>query len=143
MVEQTGLVASYSGIRITERWNCEKPLSVCSNIDRIEQVLIAIIDNAIKFASDDGAIILDIRKDEAAARAIVSVMNTGHIPEEHLPHLFERFYKADVAHSDGGTGLGLAIVHEILSHLGESIEAANEGEYRGVSLYGGARRNEV
>jgi len=129
VVDQTSLVASYSGLRITERWNCEKPLLVHSNIDRIEQVLIALIDNAIKFASDEGVIILDVKQDEASGRAVVSVMNTGHIPEEHLPHLFERFYKADTAHTDSGTGLGLAIVHEILSHLGETIEARNEDEY--------------
>ena len=129
VVEQTSLVASYSGIHVTERWNCEKPLLVHANSDRIEQVLIALIDNAIKFAADDGVIILDVKKSEDNARAIVSVMNTGHISEQHLPHLFERFYKADMAHTDGGTGLGLSIVHEILSHLGESIEAANEGEY--------------
>ena len=129
VMEQTGLVASYSGIQLSERWHCEKPLMVYSNSDRIEQALIALIDNAIKFASDEGQIILDVKKSEDGARAIVSVMNTGHIPEEHLPHLFERFYKADLAHSDGGTGLGLAIVREILTHLGESIEAANEGAY--------------
>ncbi|NLI53058.1 MAG: cell wall metabolism sensor histidine kinase WalK [Clostridiales bacterium] len=129
VVEQTSLVASYSGIRVTQRWNCEKPLTVRSNSDRIEQVLVALIDNAIKFASDDGTVVLDVRKDENASCAVVSVMNTGHIPEQHLPHLFERFYKADMAHTDGGTGLGLAIVHEILTHLGESIEAENEGEY--------------
>ncbi len=129
VVEQTSLVASYSGIKIVERWNCEKPLLVHSNSDRIEQTLIALIDNAIKFASDDGQIILDVSKSEDNTRAIVSVMNTGHIPAQHLPHLFERFYKADTAHTDGGTGLGLSIVHEILTHLGETIEAKNEGEY--------------
>lgn len=129
VLEKTSLVASYSGIRLSERWNCDKPLFVRSNSDRIEQVLIALIDNAIKFASDDGAIILDVSRDDAAGRAVVSVLNTGHISDEHLPHLFERFYKADAAHSDSGTGLGLAIVQEILSHLGESIEASNEGEY--------------
>jgi len=129
VVEQTSLVASYSGIRIQERWNCEKPLLVRSNSDRIEQVLIALIDNAIKFASDDGVIILDVRKTEGNSHALISVMNTGHIPEQHLPHLFERFYKADISHTDSGTGLGLAIVHEILTHLGESIEAVNEGEF--------------
>lgn len=126
VVEQTSIVASYSGIRIQEHWHCEKPLTVHSNSDRIEQVLIALIDNAIKFASDDGVIILDVQTDAGGSHAILSVKNTGHIPEEHLPHLFERFYKADVSHTDSGTGLGLAIVNEILTHLGESIEAANE-----------------
>lgn len=129
VVEQTSLVASYSGIRIIERWNCEKPLLVYSNSDRIEQTLIALIDNAIKFAADEGEIILDVATSEDHTTAIVSVMNTGQIPAQHLPHLFERFYKADTAHTDGGTGLGLAIVREILTHLGESIEARNEGEY--------------
>jgi two-component system sensor histidine kinase ResE len=129
VVEQTSLVASYSGIRILERWHCEKPLHVHSNIDRIEQALIALIDNAIKFATDDGVIVLDVKQSEDQSEAIVSVMNTGHIPEQHLPHIFERFYKADLAHTEGGTGLGLAIVREILTRLGERIEVQNEGEF--------------
>ena len=128
VVEQMSLVASYSGIRVNARWNCPRPMTVRSNRDRIEQVLIALVDNAIKFASDDGTITLDVAGSEDGAQAIVSVRNTGNIPEAHLPHLFERFYKADVSHSDGGTGLGLAIVREILTHLGETIEAGNEGE---------------
>lgn len=129
VVEQMSLVASYSGIQITNSWHCKAPLSVCSNRDRIEQVLIALLDNAIKFAADEGAIILDTRLAKNGKHAVVSVKNTGHLPEEHLPHLFERFYKADTSHSDGGTGLGLAIVREILTHLGESVEAKNEGEF--------------
>lgn len=128
VTEQMSLVASYSGIRVRARWNCPRPLNVLSNRDRIEQVLIALVDNAIKFASDDGTITLDITMNEDGTRAVVSVENTGHIEESHLPHIFERFYKADVSHSDNGTGLGLAIVHEILTHLGETIEAKNEGE---------------
>ena len=129
VVEQTRLTASYSGIQVLEQWETEKPVLVRSNIDRIEQVLVALVDNAIKFALDDGSIILQIKRDDAAGKAIVSVKNTGHIPDEHLPHLFERFYKADTAHSDGGTGLGLAIVQEILSHLGETVTAENDGDF--------------
>ena len=129
VVEQMGLVASYSGIRILNEWHCNSQLLALSNRDRIEQVLIALIDNAIKFAADEGVIILDTRLSRDGKRAEISVKNTGHIQEEHLPHLFERFYKADTSHSDGGTGLGLAIVHEILAHLGETIEARNEEEF--------------
>ncbi len=128
VTEQMRLVASYSGIRIKTDWHCARPLNVHSNRDRIEQVLIALVDNAIKFASDEGTITLDVSLSGDEKRAIVAIMNTGHIDEKHLPHLFERFYKADAAHSDGGTGLGLAIVQEVLMHLGESIEARNEGE---------------
>lgn len=55
-------------------------------------------------------------------------MNTGHIPEQHLPHLND--FTRRIPHiTDGGTGLGLAIVHEILTHLGRAIEAQNEGEF--------------
>lgn len=128
VTEQMRLVASYSGIRIQADWHCDRPLTVRSNRDRIEQVMIALVDNAIKFASDDGTIILDVSLSGDGRQAVIAVKNTGHIDEKHLPHLFERFYKADAAHSDGGTGLGLAIVQEVLAHLGESIEAVNEGD---------------
>lgn len=126
VVEQMSLVASYSGIQISNDWACNKKLMVRSNRDRIEQVLIALLDNAIKFATDEGVIQVQTKISKDGTRAEIAVKNTGHIPQEHLPHLFERFYKADTSHSDGGTGLGLAIVHEILLHLGETIEAKNE-----------------
>ncbi|HRX59048.1 MAG TPA: histidine kinase dimerization/phospho-acceptor domain-containing protein [Eubacteriales bacterium] len=126
VTEQMGLVASYSGIRIETEWDCEQPVTVNSNRDRIEQVLIALVDNAIKFASDDGLITLEFSMPENGEKVLVAVKNTGHIGEADISHLFERFYKADTSHSDGGTGLGLAIVHEILTHLGETIEAKNE-----------------
>jgi len=126
VTEQMDLAASYSGIRIFTQWNCDRPLIVSSNRDRIEQVLIALIDNAIKYASDEGTVTLDIQKSPDGTQAQVSVMNTGHIAEAHLPHLFERFYKADASHWAGGTGLGLAIVHAVLTHHGESISAENE-----------------
>jgi len=126
VTEQMGLVASYSGIRIETEWDCEQPVTVNSNRDRIEQVLIALVDNAIKFASDDGLITLEFSMPENGEKVLVAVKNTGHIGEADISHLFERFYKADASHSDGGTGLGLAIVHEILTHLGETIEAKNE-----------------
>jgi two-component system sensor histidine kinase ResE len=126
--DQMGLVASYSGIRIETIWNCDRAVTVRSNRDRIEQVLIALIDNAIKFANDEGTVTLEMSSDENRGKVLVAVKNTGHIGETHLLHLFERFYKADVSHSDGGTGLGLAIVQEVLAHLDETIEARNEEE---------------
>ena len=51
----------------------------------------------------------------------------SRIDEKDLPHLFERFYKADASHHGGGTGLGLAIVREVLVQLGEKIWAENDG----------------
>ncbi len=97
---------------------------VYSNPDRIEQVVVALLDNAIKYASDNGKIrIVAENHDDYVA---VEVRNTGHIDDADMPHLFERFYKADKSHTGMGTGLGLAIAYEVLKMLGEDIQARNE-----------------
>ena len=120
--ERIRIDASYSGIDVV----LQEPNGLCSvlsNRDRIEQVLIALTNNAIKYASDDGTVVLETA--DAGDHIDVLVKNSGHIAEKDLGHIFERFYKADNAHSEGGTGLGLSIVQEILSLLGERIEAYN------------------
>lgn len=121
--ERLRVSASYSGIDLAYSDDPTLP-DALSNRDRIEQVLIALIDNAIKYADDDGTVTVSTQVGE---RIAVRVANTGHIAEKDLPHLFERFYKADAAHSEGGTGLGLAIAYEVMQQLGETIEAANVG----------------
>lgn len=123
VVERMQISASYSGISLN--YTPQKLQRVFSNRDRIEQVLVALVDNAVKYADDDGSI--TVSAEQRDQKAIVSVKNTGHISERDLPHLFERFYKADASHSEGGTGLGLAITKEVLTQLDETIEAANEG----------------
>lgn len=94
------------------------------NPDRCEQVLIALLDNAIKHSSS-GEIKLCV--DEEKERYTLSVVNPGSIDEADITHIFERFYKADRAHSGEGTGLGLAIAREIMELMGEKIwaESAN------------------
>ncbi len=129
VAERMEIAAFDSGIQIKTVRNCPDKVTVFSNRDRIEQTLVALLDNAIKFASDEGTIVIEVSLSADGKSAHVAIKNTGHIDENHLPHLFERFYKADAAHSEGGTGLGLAIVQEVLAHLGETIEATNEGEY--------------
>ncbi len=123
--ERMGETAGYSGICVRLQLSDDETLPVLSNRDRIEQTLVALMDNAIKFASDEGMIELSVRPQDDCYWVCVS--NTGHIDETDLPHLFERFYKADTAHSDSsGTGLGLAIAYEALELLGEQITAENE-----------------
>lgn len=125
--ERMGETAAYSGIRVKLSLAGGAALPVVSNRDRLEQVLVALMDNAIKFASDDGQIELSVR--ETPEKYWVCVRNTGHIAEADIPHIFERFYKADKAHADTtGTGLGLAIVREITELLGERILAENDGD---------------
>ncbi|MEH7176723.1 ATP-binding protein [Neobacillus vireti] len=88
--------------------------------DRIEQVLTNLIDNAIRHTPHGGSVILLVKRDDFGIKVEVSDSGSG-IPEEDLPFVFERFYKADKARTRGrsGTGLGLAIVKHIIdAHRG-------------------------
>ncbi|MDZ5712044.1 ATP-binding protein [Jeotgalibacillus haloalkalitolerans] len=89
--------------------------------DRIEQVLTNLLDNAIRHTKADGKIIIKTRRENQFIRFDVIDNGVG-IPEEDLPFIFERFYKADKARTRGraGTGLGLAIVKNLIeAHKGK------------------------
>ncbi len=92
-----------------------------TNADRLEQVLIALIDNAIKHGSDACDIDVDMRTDESNDSYVFMVKNAAEVDQESIEHLFERFYKADKAHTGEGTGIGLSIVSEVLNLMGERI----------------------
>jgi len=93
---------------------------VIGNPDRTQQVLIALLDNAFKYSSDSGTVTLHVGVTDEVIR--VTVRDTGiGISQEDLPHVFDRFYKADKSHSGKGTGLGLAIAYEIMRQLGEEM----------------------
>lgn len=103
--------------------------NVLGNPDRTQQVLIALLDNAFKYSSEGGTVTLSCRTEEDLIR--VTVRDTGiGISESDLPHVFDRFYKADKSHGGKGTGLGLAIAYEIMKQLGETMTVEsrlNEG----------------
>ena len=99
--------------------SCDYTGKAYTNPDRAEQVLVALIDNAVKHCDVEGTI--EIAAKKANDKLRISVINPGNIADEDIEHLFERFYKADKAHSTEGTGLGLSIVHEVLTLLGEKI----------------------
>lgn len=90
-----------------------------SNPDRIEQVVVALVGNAITHGAENGEISVNISEDED--KYVISVSNPAQVDERDVKHLFERFYKADHSHSKEGTGLGLAIVNEVLELLKEKI----------------------
>lgn len=93
-----------------------------TNADRIEQVLIALTDNAIKHGLDGCDVCIDMKLTADKQRYLFTISNPAEIEQTDIDHIFERFYKADHAHSGEGTGLGLAIVYEVLNLLGETID---------------------
>ena len=112
----------------------DAPALVRGERDKLRQVLVNLLDNALKFTPSGGTVTVFVRT--AAGGVEVSVRDTGAgIPAEHLPHVFERFYKVDRARRDGGTGLGLAIVRHIVeAHGGTARAESREGEGTTVSV---------
>ena len=102
----------------------DRDLTVQADPERIHQVLFNLVDNAVRFTPPGGAVRIGARLEED--RVEVTVADTGvGIPPEHLPRLFERFYRVDVARSrdDGGTGIGLAIARSVVEAHGGRIVA--------------------
>ena len=109
----------------------DAPQAVEVNADRGElaQVVVNLVDNALRHTPGGGAVVVDVRRDEADA--VLSVRDTGTgIPFTDLPRVFERFYVVDRSRSReaGGTGLGLAIAKHLVEAHGGSLTAE--------SLYG-------
>jgi two-component system phosphate regulon sensor histidine kinase PhoR len=102
--------------------------------DRIQQVVVNLVHNAIKFTPPGGRVDVSIRRHDH--EVAVAVADTGcGIPADALPRLFERFYKVDRARSSGdGTGLGLAIAKHLVQAHGGRIWAESEGEGRGATF---------
>lgn len=96
---------------------------VMGDANRISQVVTNIVDNALKFLQDDGTGVLTVRTLREGKSVRVSIRNNGPvIGENDLPYIFERFYKADKAHTSGqGTGLGLSICQRIMLEHGSQI----------------------
>ncbi|MGB9840840.1 ATP-binding protein [Thermovenabulum sp.] len=105
----------------------ETPL-LFADEDRIEQVLINLIDNALRYSPEGGEIIISTELgDDGDIRVGVKDKGPG-IPEDELPFIWERFYKVDKsrARQKGGTGLGLAIVKSIIENHGGRVWASND-----------------
>lgn len=95
---------------------------VCADMDKIQQVLYNLLDNAIKFSHNNS--VIKIETTEKKNKIFVSVKDTGiGIPKEDLKLIWDRFYKSDLSRGKDkkGTGLGLSIVKEIITAHGENI----------------------
>jgi len=114
-------------VTITTDFNSNLPV-IKVDKDRIRQTLTNLVHNAIKFNNPGGKVTITTTFHNESA--IVSMSDTGiGISKEDLPHIFERFYKADKARSQGGSGLGLAIAkHTIQAHGGSISVKSEEGK---------------
>jgi signal transduction histidine kinase len=101
--------------------------TVMGNPDRVEQILVILMDNAKKYTPPGGSILISTELNEKDDQVLVSVIDTGQgIHEYDIDHIFDRFYKADRARGKKGTGLGLSIARELLSYMGETISVQSE-----------------
>ena len=107
---------------IKVKLNCPDDLVARINAPLLEQAIINLLDNAIKYSNQEGEV--ELAASRNGDETIISVRDRGcGIEEEHLPRLFERFYRVDKARSRrlGGTGLGLAIVKHISHYHGGKV----------------------
>ena len=118
-------VAARKGLELKVDTDFTQCPPVFSNIDRVEQLLVILVDNAIKYTEAGG---VSVSADWDDERVVIHVSDTGvGIGELDLPYVFDRFYKVDKAHSGKmGSGLGLSIARELLSRMDEQIWVESE-----------------
>lgn len=133
-IESFEKLAHAHGVELRVEDSAQEPVS--ADREAIHQVFSNLIDNALKYAASGGQLVLGARPAERGVEFYVRDFGGG-IPSEHLPRLFERFYRVDKARSreSGGTGLGLAIAkHIVLAHEG-TIRAESDLNHGSVFLF--------
>ena len=134
-VSLVGSKAQEKGIAI--HVTCPEGLSAQMDADLMEQAVVNLLDNAIKYSTDQSRI--DVEAQDTETEICIHVRDQGMgIASKHLPRLFERFYRVDKARSRklGGTGLGLAIVkHIIQAHGGRVTVQSIQGKGSAFTLH--------
>lgn len=104
-----------------------EPVQVVGDADRLKQLLLILLDNALKYTPTSGKVTVELRRNGGQAEVVVRDTGEGISPEA-LPHVFERFYRADPARArdPGGTGLGLPIARWIVEQHGGQIRLDSE-----------------
>ncbi len=117
-------IAREHGLELKVETDFTQCPQVYANADRVEQMLIILVDNAIKY-TEQGSVAVSADWDDE--RVVIHVKDTGiGIEETDLPYVFDRFYKVDKAHSGKGSGLGLSIARELLKRMDEDIWVTSE-----------------
>ncbi len=110
-------------------------LPVMADQGRLEQVLVNLLDNAVKYTPAGGTVTVAVSEEDGFLRIAVQDSGVG-VPPDSIPRLFERFYRVDSGRSrdEGGTGLGLAIVKHIVQLHGGTVRAENNRDSRGATF---------
>ncbi len=129
-VEMVSEFAATKSIELELPEKHEPPLEIAAERDRIQQILVNLLSNAIQYTQAEGKVRLSL--DDAGDYVVLKVSDNGiGIPEKDLERIFERFYRVDKARSrhSGGTGLGLSIVkHLVESMAGEIFVTSKEDQ---------------
>jgi two-component system phosphate regulon sensor histidine kinase PhoR len=115
-------------IKCSIKKGCEQPVAVFADKEKIRQVIINIVSNSIKYGKENGHVVASIYKTDGK-HVLVEISDDGiGIAEEHLPRIFERFYRTDASRSRdiGGTGIGLAICKHIIEAHNQTIHARSK-----------------
>ncbi len=131
---QGQVISQGTGVRV--RLGAEDQAVVLGDADRLRQLLLNLVDNAIKYTPSGGDVTLTLKR--AGGWVQISVADTGcGIPAEDLPHIFERFYRADRSRTrPGGAGLGLSIAKWVAeAHSGELEVESEVGQGTVFTLY--------
>lgn len=124
-LQSFGAVATAHNVKLSVENNASRLIN--ADAEAIHQVFANLVENAVKYAASGGRVVLGARPSPTGVEFYVRDFGPG-IPSEHLPRLFERFYRVDKARSreSGGTGLGLAIAKHIVLAHGGTIRAESE-----------------
>lgn len=126
--EELSLKAKERDIQLLFKKGTERPIFVSADKQKIKQVLVNLVDNAVKYGNEHGSISAGCYEmDDRHVYIEISDDGPG-IAEEHLARIFERFYRADRSRSRaiGGTGLGLAIVKHIVEAHGQTVNVRSK-----------------
>lgn len=127
VIESMEIGAKEKHINLKLEKNVSSSVYAKGDIGRIRQVLTNLVTNSIKYGRDRGETVIRLKAEDQGVKVEVADDGIG-ISRDHLPRLFERFYRVDKSRSrdQGGTGLGLSIVKHILEAHGKSIDVDSE-----------------
>lgn len=126
--EALSIKTSSKNIQCSIKKGCEYPITVFADKEKIRQVINNLLENATKYGKQNGSIVASIYKTDGQ-HVLIEFGDDGiGISEEHLPRIFERFYRTDRGRSRniGGTGLGLAICKHIIEAHGQAIHVRSK-----------------